>query len=45
MSRNMNVGPKSIFVMLHKLREAMGSTVDDGAELAGEVEVDGGDDR
>ena len=27
MSRNMNVGPKSIFVMLHKLREAMGSTM------------------
>ena len=41
MSRNMNIGPKSIFVMLHKLREAMGSTLDDGSELAGEVEVDG----
>jgi transposase-like protein len=41
MSRNMNVGPKSIFVMLHKLRESMGSTLDDGSELAGEVEVDG----
>jgi transposase-like protein len=41
MSRNMNVGPKSIFVMLHKLREAMGSTLDDGSELTGEVEVDG----
>jgi hypothetical protein len=41
MSRDMNVGPKSIFVMLHKLREAMGSTLDDGSELAGEVEVDG----
>lgn len=41
MSRNMNVGPKSIFVMLHKLREAMGATLDDGRELAGEVEIDG----
>ena len=41
MSRNMNIGPKSIFVMLHKLREAMGSTLNDGPELAGEVEVDG----
>jgi transposase-like protein len=41
MSRDMNVGPKSIFVMLHKLREAMGATLGDGSELAGEVEVDG----
>ena len=41
MSRNMNIGPKSIFVMLHKLREAMGATLNDGSELAGEVEVDG----
>ena len=37
MSRNMNVSPKSIFVMLHKLREAMGATLDDGSELAGET--------
>jgi transposase-like protein len=41
MSRNMNVGAKSIFVMLHKLRESVGATLDDGSELAGEVEVDG----
>ena len=40
MSRNMNVGPKSMFVMLHKLREAMGATLD-GDELRGEVEIDG----
>ena len=36
----MNVNPKSAFVLLHKLREAMGATLDDG-ELAGVVEVDG----
>jgi transposase-like protein len=41
MSRNMNVGPNSIFVMLHKRRQAMGATLDDGSELAGEVEADG----
>ena len=40
-SRDMNVGPKSIFVLLHKLREAMGATVHAGDELAGTVEVDG----
>jgi hypothetical protein len=40
MSRNMNVGPKSIFVMLHKLREAMGWTIGRD-ELQGEVEIDG----
>src|ERR1700722_4634894 len=40
MSRNMNVGAKSIFVMLHKLRESLGATLDDG-ELVGIVEVDG----
>jgi hypothetical protein len=36
----MNVGPKSIFVLLHKLREAMGSTLGSD-ELRGEVEIDG----
>ncbi|HEV2098061.1 MAG TPA: IS1595 family transposase, partial [Stellaceae bacterium] len=40
MSRNMNVGPKAIFVLLHKLREAMASTISD-RELSGEGEVDG----
>lgn len=40
MSRDMNINPKSAFVLLHKLREAMGATLDSG-ELAGEVEVDG----
>lgn len=40
MSRNMNINPKSAFVLLHKLRKAMGATLDDG-ELEGVVEVDG----
>jgi len=40
MSRDMNINPKSAFVLLHKLREAMGATLDDG-ELTGTVEVDG----
>jgi transposase-like protein len=40
MARDMNINPKSAFVLLHKLREAMGA-VTNGAELAGEVEVDG----
>jgi transposase-like protein len=39
-ARDMNVGPKAIFVLLHKLREAMGAAI--GAdELEGEVEIDG----
>ena len=41
MSRDMNINPKSAFVLLHKLREAMGLTVHDGDELSGIVEVDG----
>jgi len=41
MSRDMNINPKSAFVLLHKLREAMGATVHDGEELSGVVEVDG----
>jgi hypothetical protein len=40
MSRDMNINPKSAFVLLHKLREAMGATLDDG-ELSGVVEIDG----
>jgi transposase-like protein len=40
MSRDMNINPKSAFVLLHKLREAMGATLADG-ELTGTVEVDG----
>jgi transposase-like protein len=40
MSRNMNINPKSAFVLLHKLREAMGATLG-GGELAGEIEIDG----
>src|SRR5258708_269182 len=41
MSRDMNINPKSAFVLLHKLREAMGATIHDGTELGGTVEVDG----
>jgi transposase-like protein len=41
MARDMNINPKSAFVLLHKLREAMGAVVTEGGELAGEVEVDG----
>jgi len=40
MARDMNINPKSAFVLLHKLREAMGAAI--GAdELEGEVEIDG----
>jgi transposase-like protein len=41
MSRDMNINPKSAFVLLHKLRESMGATIHDGSELGGTVEVDG----
>ena len=41
MARDMNINPKSAFVLLHKLCEAMGAVVTHGGELAGEVEVDG----
>ena len=41
MARDMNINPKSAFVLLHKLREAMGVEIASGAELAGTVEVDG----
>jgi transposase-like protein len=41
MARDMNINPKSAFVLLHKLREAMGAVVTDRDELAGEVEIDG----
>jgi transposase-like protein len=42
-SRDLNVNPKSSFVLLHKLREAMGSQIHnpDEPELSGEVQVDG----
>jgi len=41
-SRDLNINPKSSFVLLHKLREAMGSQVHnpDEPELSGEVQVD-----
>lgn len=41
MSRDMNINPKSAFVMLHKLREAMGEVVHNSEELTGVVEIDG----
>jgi transposase-like protein len=41
MSRDMNINPKSSFVLLHKLREAMGAEIAATGELSGEVEVDG----
>lgn len=41
MSRDAAINPKSAFVLLHKLREAMGAEVHAGDELAGTVEVDG----
>jgi transposase-like protein len=41
MNRTMNINPKSAFVLLHKLREAMGATVQATDELTGTVEIDG----
>jgi transposase-like protein len=41
LSRDMNINPKSAFVLLHKLREAMGAVLAGGDELAGAVEIDG----
>jgi transposase-like protein len=41
MACDMNINPNSAFVLLHKLREAMGAVVREGHELAGEVEIDG----
>jgi transposase-like protein len=41
MSRHMKINPKSAFVLLHKLREALGGVVHDGTELSGVVEIDG----
>jgi transposase-like protein len=41
LGRDLDVQYKTAFVLAHKLREAMGSTVHAGGELAGAVEVDG----
>jgi transposase-like protein len=41
MSRTMDINPKTAFVLLHKLREAMGAEIAASDELSGEVEVDG----
>jgi ribosomal protein L37AE/L43A/transposase-like protein len=40
LSRDLDCQYRTAFVLAHKLREAMGSTLD-GSELSGEVEVDG----
>jgi transposase-like protein len=39
-ARDLDINPKSAFVLLHKIREAMGSQ-NDAAMVSGEVEVDG----
>lgn len=41
LSRDLDCQYRTAFVLAHKLREAMGATLDDGTELKGEVEVDG----
>lgn len=41
MARDININAKSAFVLLHKLREAMGAVVMAGGELSGTVEIDG----
>lgn len=41
LSRDLDCQYRTAFVLAHKLREAMGATLDDGTELQGEVEVDG----
>ena len=41
MARDMNINPKSAFVLLHKLREAMGAVQTRPGELGGTVEIDG----
>lgn len=41
LSRDLDCQYKTAFVLAHKLREALGATIDDGTELKGEVEVDG----
>src|SRR3954452_18804287 len=41
MPRDMNINPKSAFVLLHKLREAMGAEIAATGELSGEAEIDG----
>lgn len=41
MARDMSINPKSAFVLLHKLREAMGAEVAAAPELTGTAEVDG----
>src|SRR4051794_33357672 len=41
MSRDMNINPKSAFVLLHKLREAIGAEIEASGELSGETEIDG----
>lgn len=41
LGRDLDVQYKTAFVLAHKLREAVGATLDDGTELKDAVEVDG----
>jgi ISXO2-like transposase domain len=41
LSRDLGVQYKTAFVLAHKIREAIGATVEAESELTGEVEVDG----
>jgi transposase-like protein len=41
LSRDLDIHAKSAFVLLHKLREAMGSDVHGGDDAKGSVEIDG----
>jgi hypothetical protein len=41
LSRDLGVQYKTAFVLAHKIRESVGSTVQSEADLSGEVEVDG----
>ena len=41
LGRDLSCQYKTAFVLAHKMREAMASTIDDGTELTGTVEIDG----
>lgn len=41
LSRDLDCQYRTAFILAHKLREAMGTTLEDGTEIRGEVEVDG----
>jgi transposase-like protein len=42
LSRDLGVQYKTAFVLAHKIRESIGSTIQSEGELSGEVEIDGG---